>query len=117
MPDQQPDYVDRRLRYFDGQFLHEQDFTDEQRYHIDRRRRLTRLVHTGGVLEGLEVSPVSNAPRIKISKGTAVDSHGRLLVRADDTEPVDLSDKVDKAEPVTVLIAVAHDEHEADAPQ
>ena len=55
---------------FDGQFLKEQDFIDEQRYHLDRQRRLTRLVLGAGVLEGLEVAPVSNAPRVKVAKGT-----------------------------------------------
>jgi len=50
----QPEYVDRRLRYFDGQFLREQDFIAEQQYHLDRERRLARVAHTAGVVEGPE---------------------------------------------------------------
>ena len=33
----------KRLHYFDRQFLVEADFTDEQQYHLDMRRRLNRL--------------------------------------------------------------------------
>jgi hypothetical protein len=113
----QPPYIDRRLRYFNGQFLKEQDFIDEQRYHLDRRRRLTRLLMTPGVLEGLDVTPVPNAPRVKVAQGTAVDAAGRLLVRSDDSVPIELGDKVNHDGPVTVIIAIAYDEVEADAPQ
>ncbi len=113
----QPDYIDRRVRYFDGQFLKEQDFIDEQRYHLDRRRRLTRLLLTPGVLEGLEVAPVANAPRVKVAPGTAVDGRGRLLVRTDDTVPVELGDKVNRDGPVTIVIALSYNDVESDAPQ
>ena len=48
---------DSRVRYFDGQFLGSQDFIDEQRYHIDRLRRvrlaqgfLGRFIVTGTLL-------------------------------------------------------------------
>ena len=87
----QPESVDRRLRYFDGQFLREQDFIDEQRYHLDRSRRLARLAHTPGVVEGLTVTAVPNAPKITVSAGTALDGQGRLLVRVDAGEPLDLA--------------------------
>src|SRR3954451_20832299 len=88
----QPDDVDRRVRYFDGQFLHEQDFIDEQRYHLDRPRRLARLVSTPGIVEGLAVTPVANAAKVTVAAGTALDARGRLLVRVDAGDPLDLSD-------------------------
>lgn len=113
----QPEYVDRRLRYFDGQFLREQDFIDEQRYHLDRERRLARVAHTAGVVEGLAVAAVPNAPKVTIAAGTALDGHGRLLVRADAGDPLDLTDLVNRDDPVTVLVALAYAEVEADAPQ
>ena len=31
-----PSVVEKRVRFFDGQFLQEQDFIDEQKYHLDR---------------------------------------------------------------------------------
>src|SRR3954471_1640019 len=112
----QPDVVDRRLRYFDGQFLREQDFIDEQRYLLDRLRRLSRLARTPGVLEGFDVTPVPNAPRVKVGRGTALDGAGRLLVRADDTVPLDLADLVNHDGPVALIVTASYREAEADAP-
>jgi hypothetical protein len=52
----QPDYVTKRLRYYYGQFLEDQDFVDEQLYHLDRERRLARSFHSPGVVEGLQIT-------------------------------------------------------------
>lgn len=113
----QPEQVERRLRYFDGQFLRDQDFVDEQRYHLDRGRRLARIVHTPGVLEGLAVTPVRGAPKVTVAPGTALDGRGRLLVRVDAGEPLDLTRHVNRDGPVAVLVALSYAEVEADAPQ
>src|SRR5262249_45371993 len=113
----QPEYVDRRLRYFDGQFLKEQDFIDEQRYHIDRERRLSRWLHTPGIVTGLEVTPVQNATRVKVGKGTALDGLGQQIVRTEDADPIELSEFVNRDGPVTVLLAITYAEEQADAPQ
>jgi hypothetical protein len=113
----EPDYVDRRLRYFDGQFLREQDFIDEQRYHLDRERRLARVAHTPGIVEGLAVTAVPNAPKVTVAPGTAIDGLGRLLVRVDAGEPLDLTDLVNHDSDVTVVVALTYSREEADAPQ
>ena len=113
----QPESVDRRLRYFDGQFLREQDFIDEQHYHLDRQRRLARLAHTPGVVVGLTVAAVPDAPKVTVAAGTAIDGHGRLLVRVDAGEPLDLTDRVDRDAAVAVLVALTYVEEEADAPR
>ena len=42
----------KRLRYFDNQFLVEADFTDEQKYHLEMRRRLNRALHSFGIAAG-----------------------------------------------------------------
>ena len=42
----------KRLNYFDAQFLGETDFTDEQTYHLEMRRRHNRLLHSWGVADG-----------------------------------------------------------------
>lgn len=76
---EQTDYVDKRLRYYDGQFLKDQDMIDEQKYHIDRLRRLSRILQVSGISEGLAVTG-AGTDRVSVSPGTAVDIKGRLIV-------------------------------------
>jgi len=76
--------VNKRVRFFDGQFLQDQDFIDEQNYHLDRERRLNRVLRVTGIVEGLTVT--SGAPnQITVGSGLAVDALGRQLVLAADT--------------------------------
>ena len=35
-----------RVHFFDHQFLHKEDFTAEQEYHIGKQRRHNKLLHT-----------------------------------------------------------------------
>lgn len=70
----------KRLHYFNGQFLEEKDFTDEQEYHLDRGRRHNRLLHTYGIAEGLNVTGAAGAGDVTVSPGTALDGQGRLIV-------------------------------------
>ncbi len=72
---EQPDVMNKRVRFYDGQFLQDQDFIDEQKYHLDRRQRLTRLLHVAGIANGLEVRTTN-----RVTAGTAVDPDGRLIV-------------------------------------
>ena len=77
----QPKTVEKRVRFFDGQFLQDQDFIDEQKYHLDRERRHNRLLHVAGIAEGLTVtSPEAN--KVIVTAGTAIDSDGRQIVLA-----------------------------------
>jgi hypothetical protein len=79
-----PSAVEKRVRYFDGQFLQDQDFIDEQDYQIDREHRHNRLLHGPGIAEGLTVTPT--APnQVTVAPGTALDSDGNQLVLADAT--------------------------------
>ncbi|MGD9528300.1 MAG: hypothetical protein AB7V44_16065, partial [Pseudonocardia sp.] len=79
----QPDVVNKRVRFFDGQFLSDQDFVDEQRYHLDRQRRLPTLVGVQGVVHGLAVVH-TGTDRLTVGAGLAVDGRGRqLLVETD----------------------------------
>jgi hypothetical protein len=45
--------TENRVRYFNGQFLQEEDFQVEQAYHLDRQRRHNRTLHTPGIADGL----------------------------------------------------------------
>jgi hypothetical protein len=71
----------QRLNYFDHQFLREQDFKDEQEYHVEARRRHNRYFHSWGVVEGLEVEQ-HGEHEILIQPGYAVDKEGREIVLA-----------------------------------
>ena len=68
-----------RLHYFNNQFLKEEDFTDEQTYHLDMRRRHNRLLHSPGIAEGLEVQR-KDAKKVTVKPGTAIDREGREIV-------------------------------------
>jgi hypothetical protein len=81
----QYDYIEKRLRYFDGQFLKDQDFIDEQKYHIDRQRRPLRQLHVSGIVEGLTMQQGTldnpeELSRATVMPGTAIDRQGRQLV-------------------------------------
>jgi hypothetical protein len=98
---------DSRLRYFDGQFLGSQDFIDEQRYHVDRLRRHTRLLRIRGVADGLGVAAIA-VLKVRVEAGTAIDDNGRqvvLLAARDFALPADL------ARPGQYLLSVAYGEH------
>ncbi len=69
----------KRPHYYTHQFLREQDFNEEQQYHVDMRRRHNRLFHTWGVAEGLEVTRKGER-EITISPGVALDREGREIV-------------------------------------
>lgn len=69
----------KRLNYFNHQFLEEQDFQDEQHYHIDMRRRINRSLHLWGVVDGLRVVRSGNR-EVTVEPGFALDVEGRELV-------------------------------------
>ena len=76
-----PPVAEKRTRFFDGQFLVDQDFVDEQKYHLDRQRRHQRLLHVSGVCDGLEVR-ATGLNTVSVGPGTAVDPDGRTLALA-----------------------------------
>jgi Chaperone of endosialidase len=76
-----PAVVEKRVRFFDGQFLQDQDFVDEQKYHLDRERRQLRLLHVAGIADGLAVA-AGDPNKVTVAPGTAIDSDGRQLVLA-----------------------------------
>lgn len=108
---EQPTYLDKRLRYFDGQFLKDQDFIDEQKYHIDRTRRLSRSLQVSGISEGLAVTVPGN-DRVTVNPGVGVDPKGRLIVLAN---PEEIS--VVSYRNQTVSLFISYQEIEADRAQ
>ncbi|MFT3767553.1 MAG: tail fiber domain-containing protein [Minicystis sp.] len=74
------DYVPKRLRYYNGQFLLVDDFEDEQKYHINRQMLHGRMAHFWGVAEGLTVTHQSSAQAVEIAPGAALDGDGNLIL-------------------------------------
>ncbi len=66
-----------RVHYFDRQFLRTQDFTDEQAYHLEMRRRHNAGQHRWGIVYGLELDAQDD---LAVLPGVAVDRFGRELV-------------------------------------
>src|SRR5579859_5153371 len=76
-----PGVVEKRVRFFDGQFLQDQDFVDEQNYQLDREHRHSRLLHGPGIIDGLLVTSAT-ANQVTVAPGTAIDSDGNQLALA-----------------------------------
>jgi hypothetical protein len=102
----------KRLHYYDQQFLVEADFTDEQRYHVEMRRRLNRLLHTAGIADALEVNKTGNRA-VTVHPGTAVDREGREMILEAD-RIIDLSNAVLFPPNTAVSITITYAEAESD---
>lgn len=70
----------KRLNYFTGQFLKENDFKDEQAYHINALSNHNKYVHSFGIASGLEVSTDKTKKHIILKEGMAIDSSGRQII-------------------------------------
>jgi len=75
-----PQYPTQRLRYFNNQFLNDQDFIDDGAAQLGHERALLRSLCVAGVCEGMQVTyPDPNLPP-SVSAGIAVDNAGRMIV-------------------------------------
>lgn len=73
-----PNYPTRRLRYYNNQFLKEQDFIDDQAYQLSLARAHLRSLCVAGVCEGLTVR-MDGAKKLQIAPGIAIDAEGRMI--------------------------------------
>lgn len=73
-----------RLRYYDLEYLRAFDFTAEQLYHLEMRRRLNLALHLRGIIGGLDLVPADPVPGVPqqyfINPGVAVDAYGREIL-------------------------------------
>ena len=67
-----------RVNYFPQQFLRTQDFTQEQAYHMEMRRRHNIAHHVWGIVQGLQLRVEEDGP--VVLPGMAVDGYGRELI-------------------------------------
>ncbi|NET58189.1 MAG: hypothetical protein F6K47_19140 [Symploca sp. SIO2E6] len=101
----------KRLHYFDQQFLREQDFIDEQNYHIQRQRDHNRLLHTPGIAQGLEIrDPPSGSTSVTVNPGIAYDHQGREIVLGNN-QGINLESFADNQ---SVYLAITYTEEETD---
>jgi hypothetical protein len=102
----------KRLHYYDQQFLVEADFTDEQKYHLDMRRRLNTLLHTFGIAQGLEVIRTGSR-QVTVRAGAAIDRNGRELI-LDADSVVDLGNLTTFPGSTPVFVTIAYQESQTD---
>jgi hypothetical protein len=77
--------LESRPNYHHGQLLLEDDFLDEQRFHLEARRRHNLGLHGWGVVRGLEVAVAGRT--VTVQPGLAIDRQGRDILLQ---EPVSL---------------------------
>src|SRR5262245_10015790 len=102
----------KRVRYYDQQSLVEPDFTDEQRYHVEMRRRINRLFHSFGIADGLQVIR-SGSKQVTVKAGLAIDRDGREIV-LDADRVLDLSNAGQFPPNGTVFVTAAYGETPSD---
>jgi len=81
--------IGQRPTYFRGQLLLENDFLDEQRYHVEARKRHNRSLYDWGVVSGLTIARERDK-WVRISPGSAIDESGQEIF-LDESTTVDLS--------------------------
>ncbi len=64
----------KRMKYFDGLLLKEEDLKLDQDYHKNFHRMHNRFFHNWGIVEGLKVEAIGNYPQVKVTKGLALNS-------------------------------------------
>jgi hypothetical protein len=101
----------QRLRYFNGQFLREPDFTTEQDYHLHHQRDHMRLLHNPGIAQGLDIpNPPAGATGVTVHAGIAFDDQGRRILLPDDR----LVDLVALPDNQVAFVTIAYRETETD---
>ena len=75
---QKKQLIAQKPAYRHGQLLLEDDFIDEQQFHVDARYRHARHLHGFGAVQGLEVTRAGELA-VSVSAGYAVDRKGREI--------------------------------------
>ena len=96
-----------RPRYFPGKLVTAGDFELEQRYHIEKRRLLNRMLHGPGVVSGLGVT-AGDGGTVTVEPGFALDPYGREILVCESRQLA----IPDCAEPVSVCLLYAETETE-----
>jgi hypothetical protein len=77
-----------RVHFEERQYLRSYDWTTEQLYHMEMRRRLNLALHLWGIVQDLDVREVAGVPgmpkEFAITRGMAIDAFGREIVVGQD---------------------------------
>jgi len=68
---------EKRVNYFQGMMLVDQDFKDDQYYHRQMRHNHNLELHTWGVVRGLDVSIDKTV--VSVTEGVAIDATGKEI--------------------------------------
>lgn len=80
-----PTYPAQRPRYYNNQFLRDQDFIDDQAHQLSMARAHLRSLCVAGVCEGLTVQ-TNGDDKLTIGPGVAIDAAGHMIA-LDATKP------------------------------
>lgn len=69
----------KRGKYFHGMLMTDRDFTEEQRYHVEKMKLHNRMLHGWGVVRGLGMTPKADKKSIIIDPGLALDCNGNEI--------------------------------------
>ena len=113
----------KRLNYFTGQFLEAVDFSDEQSYHIDMRRRLNASFRGPGILDGgFKVTVVKDRATttdpaiITVGAGIGVNNKGEelLILPKSELEKKISQDNLNTFKNQTIAIYLCYHEEPSD---
>ncbi len=107
-----PDDINKRMNYFDRQFLRAADFKVEQEYHLHRHRLHNKLLHTAGVAteKDLKVTGEAGTDMLTIAEGIAIDEQGReVMLLQQHHHPIDPGTKAGNYELTVRLDEVPSD--------
>jgi hypothetical protein len=107
-----PDDINKRMNYFDRQFLRAADFKVEQEYHLHRHRLHNKLLHTAGVAteKDLKVTGEAGTDMLTIAEGIAIDEQGReIMLLQQHHHPIDPGTKAGNYELTVRLDEVPSD--------
>ena len=80
--------VIKRMNYYNGEFLKEDDFRVEQQYHVDMLKAHNKNLHSWGIANGLDIFKIDKR-KVTIKRGMAIDTVGRqIIVEADIEEEI-----------------------------
>lgn len=86
--------IRKRLNYYTGLFLQEEDFKAEQSYHVGQQKEQNKLLLTPGIVDpntGLVVTVSADKTKVTVSAGVAIDAAGnQLIVFEGDTNRKDI---------------------------
>jgi hypothetical protein len=75
--------IRKRLNYYTGLFLQEEDFIAEQNYHVAQQKEQNKLLLTHGIVDlknALVVTVSADKTKVTVSAGVAIDAAGNLLI-------------------------------------